>query len=140
MITVELHRTVKGFSLAQRTVTAIVRGVCRGERIVEGRFSVVIVGDRAIQKIHQSYLRRNTVTDIITFSLESDRIDAEIYINAAEARRQARLHGVSVSNEFRRLVVHGVLHAAGYDDTTPRKRKRMFDVQERYVRELIPTY
>lgn len=139
MITVDVHREVKGFRLTTQAVTALVSGVCRREGISNAKFSVVIVGDRSIQKIHKTYLRQNTITDIITFSFESNRIDAEIYINVHQAQRQAKQYGVTIPNELRRLVVHGVLHAAGYDDTTPRKRKKMFDVQERYVRELIPS-
>lgn len=139
MITVDVHREVKGFSLTTQAVTALVRGVCRREGISQAQFSVVIVGDRSIQKIHKTFLRHNTVTDIITFSLETNHIDSEIYINIEQAKRQAQQYGVTIPNELRRLIIHGVLHAAGYDDTTPRERKKMFDVQERYVRELIPS-
>ena len=32
-----------------------------------------------------------------------------------------------------RLVVHGVLHALGYDDKRTKQRKKMFDLQEQYV-------
>ncbi len=139
MITVEVHREEKGFRLTTKAVAAVVRRVCRREGISTANFSVVIVGDRSIQKIHTSFLRHNTVTDIITFSFETNHIDSEIYINIQQAKRQAQQYGVTIPNELYRLIIHGVLHAAGYDDTTPRERKKMFDVQERYVRELIPS-
>jgi rRNA maturation RNase YbeY len=137
MITVTVHRAAKGFRVPERTVTALIKGVCKREGISNARFSVVIVGDDAMKKIHQKFLRHNTVTDIITFSLEAENIDSEIYINLPQAKRQARQYGVTVSNELHRLIVHGVLHAAGYDDTSPRLQKKMFAVQERYIREII---
>ncbi|MHB1048890.1 MAG: rRNA maturation RNase YbeY [Bacteroidota bacterium] len=139
MITVDVHRDVEGFTLTKQAVTALVKGVCRREGISNAKFSVVFVGDNSIQKIHKTYLRHNTVTDIITFSFETNLIDSELYINLQQAKRQAKQFGVTITNELRRLIIHGVLHAAGYDDTTPRERKKMFDVQERYVRELIPS-
>jgi rRNA maturation RNase YbeY len=40
---------------------------------------------------------------------------------------------VTVKNELTRLVVHGVLHALGYDDKRTKDRKEMFEIQERYV-------
>jgi probable rRNA maturation factor len=73
-------------------------------------------------------------TDVITFLIEKPPfLEAEIYINGNQARRQARLYKVTVKNEVTRLVIHGVLHALGYDDKRTKQRKQMFELQERYV-------
>lgn len=86
--------------------------------------------------MHKRYFGHDTVTDIITFPLETAGIDSEIYINVEQARRQSKQFKVTMKNELTRLIVHGVLHSLGYDDRTPSLRKKMFDVQERYVEDL----
>jgi rRNA maturation RNase YbeY len=135
MIHVELHRSEKSVRMPLSEVRRVAVVVCRGERISGARFSFVFVGTAAMRRIHHSYLHDDTSTDIITFSFESDSIDAEIYINVVQARMQARRFGVTIGNEMIRLIVHGVLHAAGYDDSTPHSRARMMETQERYVRK-----
>jgi len=109
--------------------------VARGEQLSGARFSIVFIGTAAMRRIHRTYFGDPASTDIVTFSLEKDSIDAEIYINVVRARSQARRYGVSVRNEMMRLIVHGVLHAAGYDDSAARSRARMMARQERYVRD-----
>jgi rRNA maturation RNase YbeY len=133
MIHVELHRSEKSMRMPLSEVRRVAGAVCRGERISNARFSFVFVGTAAMRRIHRAYLHDDTSTDIITFSFESDSIDAEMYINVVRARMQARRFGVTIRNEMIRLIVHGMLHAAGYKDTTPRSRARMIETQERYV-------
>lgn len=134
MIHVELHRSDTSVRMPLSEVRRVVTAVCRGERISSARFSFVFIGTAAMRRIHRTYLRDDTSTDIITFSMEQDAVDAEIYINVVRARSQARRFGVSIRNEMIRLIIHGVLHSAGYDDTTARNRTRMTAIQERYVR------
>ena len=64
-------------------------------------------------------------TDVITFALGVDpagTMRADIYICTDVAREQARVHGVSVREETQRLVIHGLLHACGYDHPVDESR------------------
>ena len=110
--------------------------VCLKEKVKNAELSFVIVNDRTIQKINKKFLRHDFVTDVITFPLEPKEIAAEIYINTQQAKRQSNENNVTVKNEITRLVVHGTLHAIGYDDTTAVNQKKMNLIQERYVSEL----
>ncbi|MGA9405903.1 MAG: rRNA maturation RNase YbeY [Bacteroidota bacterium] len=120
--------------VSKKTVGRVVSIVFKEECIPVGNISCVFVGDRAIKKINTAYLGHRFSTDVITFLIETQpSLEAEIYINMKQARRQARLYKVSLKNELTRLVIHGVLHALGYDDTRTKQRKKMFDLQEKYV-------
>lgn len=114
----------------------IVQVVCRKQNITDAEFTFVIVNDRMIRSMNKKFLRHDFVTDVITFPMEQNRNVAEIYINAQQLKRQAKENGVTMKNELIRLVVHGILHTVGYDDTTPTAKKRMDSLQERYVAEL----
>lgn len=122
--------------LTDKEIRKIINFVSKRERKKEAELSFVLVDDRKIQRINKKFLRHDYVTDVITFPLEEHKTNAEIYINVQQAARQARDYGVTLKNEMIRLLVHGTLHAYGYDDLTQRGRKRMERVQERYVSDL----
>ena len=104
------------------------------ERVPNGRISLVFVDDNAIKKINTKYLGHRSSTDVLTFPIEAPpTIEAEIYVNVKQARRQARQYRVTIANELTRLIIHGVLHALGYDDKRTNRRERMFELQEKYV-------
>ena len=65
-------------------------------------------------------------------------VTGDVYICAAAARVYAREHRVSLSDELARLVVHGTLHALGYDhpEGFGRTRSAMWRRQEGYVKAL----
>jgi rRNA maturation RNase YbeY len=120
--------------ISKKAVHRTVSFVLKKEKVSSGKISLVFVDDNAIKKINTKYLGHRRSTDVITFPIEVlPSLEAEIYINVKQARRQAREYRVSVANELTRLIVHGVLHAVGYDDRRTNQRKKMFDLQERYV-------
>ncbi|HTY10631.1 MAG TPA: rRNA maturation RNase YbeY [Bacteroidota bacterium] len=138
MVEVAVAFDCHDYRISKRAIEGIVALVLAKEGISRGKISCVFVGDASIKKINTAYLGHRFSTDVITFLIETrPSLEAEIYINLKQARRQARQYRVSMKNELTRLVVHGVLHALGYDDKRTKQRKKMFEVQERYV-ELCP--
>lgn len=113
-----------------------VSNVFKGENI--SRFSVIIVylDDAEIQEMNKKYLEHDYVTDVISFLIDKDETDGEIYIGAQQAQRQADEYGVSITNEILRLAAHGALHLAGYDDATPETRAEMHKLENKYISEL----
>ena len=134
MVEVAVSFDCKEYRISKKEVGRIAAFVFKKEQVFTGKISFVFVDDIAIKKINTAYLGHRFNTDVITFLIETHPfLEAEIYINVKQARRQARLYTVSVKNEVTRLVVHGVLHTLGYDDKRTKQRKIMFELQERYV-------
>lgn len=134
MVEVDVLYDCQDYRVSKRVIGQIVSFVFKQERIPGGKISCVFVDDKAIKKINTAYLGHRFNTDVITFLIETQPfLEAEIYINTKQARRQARLYKVTVKNELTRLVIHGVLHALGYEDKRTKQRKKMFELQERYV-------
>ena len=136
MISVSLTKAFRSLRISLKEVQHIVFFVCKKENVRHAELSFVIIDDGAMRAINKNFLRHNYITDVITFPLEEQGVSAEIYINARQLRRQAKGNKVSVKNEMTRLLVHGTLHAIGYDDTKPLNKRKMFAVQERYVKQL----
>ncbi len=101
--------------------------------------SVTFLDDAAITPLNERWLDREGATDVISFGLGSAPLVADVYVSVETARRNAARFGVRPREELLRLVVHGVLHAAGYDhpDDETRASSEMFELQERVVDLLL---
>lgn len=90
--------------------------------IQEGRkislVDFVFTDDEEIIAINREFLKHNYFTDVITFDYSSDdHVAGEIYISTETVRRNAKEYGTTAVGEFRRIMVHGVLHLCGYGDS-----------------------
>lgn len=96
----------------------------------DGQVHVSVVDDPAIRRLNARYLRKRASTDVLAFDLRapgpSDLI-GEVIVCADAARRQAKRAGVPVALELDLLVVHGLLHLAGWDDHEPREARLMHE-------------
>jgi probable rRNA maturation factor len=109
-----------------------------GGRVAE--LSVAIVGDRKMAELHESFMGIEGPTDVLTFELDHDargRVTAgEVVVNAQEATRRAREHGVAVADELLLYAVHGLLHLSGYDDTTKMAYAKMHRKEDQILTRL----
>jgi probable rRNA maturation factor len=91
---------------------------------------VTVVDDRRIRALNTRYLGIRRATDVLAFDLAGPgpgRLWGEVIVSAETAARQARRIGVPLASELDLLVVHGLLHLAGYDDHEPRRARRMHE-------------
>lgn len=89
--------------------------------------SLMIVDDEGIQTINRDYLRRNRPTNVIAFSLtEGDFGDVnpgvlgDVVVSVETAAREARAAQIPVEDAILYLIIHGILHLAGYDHEGPK--------------------
>ena len=80
-----------------------------------------------IHNVNKEFLNHNCSTDIITFNYSGSHfeLDGEIFISIDDAKISARNYKVSLSKEFTRLIIHGILHLKGYDDIKKNDRVKM---------------
>lgn len=88
---------------------------------------IILQSDEELLALNKSALKHDFYTDIITFELErtEEMIESEIYLSIDRAKENAERFGSDLRNELRRLVIHGILHLAGYTDKKPAAKKRM---------------
>lgn len=107
-------------------IALLARDVIREEGKTADNISVVLVDDNFLLDVNRKFLNHNYRTDVITFDLGEDGIiEGEVYISIDRAQVQARRFKVSLERETVRLVVHGILHLAGWDDKTRAEKIRM---------------
>jgi rRNA maturation RNase YbeY len=94
--------------------------VIGNEKKLPGSLNFVFCSDEYLHKLNVQYLDHDTLTDIITFDLSenADEISGEIYISIDRVKENAKKFTVPFYNELQRVMIHGILHLAGYHDKT----------------------
>lgn len=102
-------------------------------------FEVVYIfcSDEHLRGINVEFLDHDYYTDIITFdSGEGSSLRGEMYISTERVAENAQEHAVSFAHELCRVMVHGVLHLAGYGDKTPEQAAIMRAKEDFYLAKL----
>lgn len=100
----------------------------------DATLSLVLLDDSQIQALNQEYRAKDAPTDVLTFPDGTDGHLGDVFVSLPTCERQAEAYGHSVDRELGFLVVHGLLHALGYDHHTDDDEQVMFDLQERILR------
>ena len=79
---------------------------------VQGEVDVLVSGNQRLRQLNRRFRRKNKPTDVLSFPRPSG---GDIAISAQIAHDNARLYGHSIAEELKILVLHGMLHLAGYD-------------------------
>ncbi|MGH9415892.1 MAG: rRNA maturation RNase YbeY [Terriglobales bacterium] len=82
---------------------------------LRGTVSVRLMDDAAIRALNRRFLGHDWPTDALSFPSAQRPHVGDLAVSVATARRQARQHGHALDVELRILLLHGLLHLAGYD-------------------------
>jgi probable rRNA maturation factor len=85
---------------------------------LRGQVTVLLTTDASIRGLNRRFRGKNKATDVLSFPAEgrgSEGIAGDLAISVTTALGQAGEQGHSVSTEIKVLILHGLLHLAGYD-------------------------
>jgi len=86
--------------------------------ITDKYFELIIVDNKTIQELNQKYRNINKPTDVLSFPLNAN-LDympiGTIIISADKVLEKSKELGHSKEDEFKLLLIHGLLHLIGYD-------------------------
>ena len=85
------------------------------------------------------YLQHNYFTDIITFDNATVpfTINGDVFISIDRVRENSVYFQVSFELELFRVLVHGILHLLGYNDSTPDQIKVMRQKEDEYLQLFV---
>ena len=127
MTYVEVSGSVPRFT--QRQISSYVRKVILTlDKVAHldrelGAVSIAFVDDDAMRWLNRKFRHKNKTTDVLTFPADDSYADpsakgrpiGDIVISLDQARRQSIEQKHSLVTEIRYLILHGILHALGYD-------------------------
>jgi probable rRNA maturation factor len=82
---------------------------------LRGELSIRITSDAEMRELNRRFRRKNKPTDVLSFPAEGPELAGDIAISAEIAAANAAKLGHSLDIELKVLILHGLLHLAGYD-------------------------
>ena len=81
-----------------------------------GEITVRIVGVEEGRALNRGYRGKDYATNVLTFDYErTPVVVADIVVCAPVVADEARAQGIALGDHYAHLLVHGALHAQGYD-------------------------
>ncbi|MGC9470420.1 MAG: rRNA maturation RNase YbeY [Bacteroidales bacterium] len=122
----------------KRKVVQWIRYVLEKEGKKAGSINIITTGDREIERLNKEFLGRSYSTDVISFPMNrGEKIEGEIYISLDTVTENAKQFKVTAREEWRRVVIHGILHLIGYVDDK-REEQQIMREKEDYYLERFP--
>jgi probable rRNA maturation factor len=93
---------------------ALARFVNRTQRAagVHGEVDILLTGDAELRRLNRQFRGQDKATDVLSFPSQAG---GDIALSLQRARAQACEHGHDLLTEVKVLILHGMLHLAGYD-------------------------
>lgn len=98
-----------------------------------------------MQRLNRTYRAQDKPTDVLAFAYHEQMSDndpapnpdflGDVIISVETAERYAREQGIDFTTEINWLVIHGLLHLAGYDHETDHGEMRR--LERRLRKELL---
>jgi len=108
--------------------TELARFLTRAQRAVglRGEVTILLADDKRLKELNRSFRGKNKATDVLSFPayrdpqspVEIEDIAGDLAISIDTAVRQAAEFNHALEDELRILILHGLLHLAGYDHET----------------------
>lgn len=101
-------------------------------------FSVLLTDNSKMRELNKKFRNINNSTDVLSFPyMEKDSSYlGDIAISLYKAKEQAKTYNENIENELARLLIHGMLHLLGEKDYTQTDKKKMWEKQEKILKQI----
>ncbi len=112
----------------------VVKKIGLEEKRKLGEICFIFVSEKEIIRVNREFLKHDYATDVITFSNSLKiSVGGDIYISPGVVSLNAVAYGSDNYHELYRVMIHGVLHLAGYNDSTAEEREVMRGREDHYL-------
>lgn len=125
------HESLKAFKALATTYTSYVTDRFA---LAHDAVSITIVTKPAMRKLNHTFRGINEATDVLTFNGDESYL-GDIIICYAVVVDKAKQEQMSTTDYFVFTVVHGLLHALGYDHQTDKDYEMMIDLQDDIIKQ-----
>lgn len=115
------HTKISDFRVNKKSLTKQwLKKVAENEGRKIGQIDIIFCSDYELLELNRKHLNHDYYTDIITFDYADKQsvISGDLYISTDRISDNARKFNNSDEEELRRVMVHGILHLAGFNDRT----------------------
>ncbi|MBI72475.1 MAG: rRNA maturation RNase YbeY [Candidatus Marinimicrobia bacterium] len=122
-------------SIENKSIQTLIEELLTEHKIPQGSVSIILSNKMLLNKLKMDYFGLNQFTDVITFNLEDENepLEGEIYISIDDIIENAKIFEVSINEEFKRVLIHGVLHLIGFEDKNKILKDKMTKLENNYM-------
>jgi len=103
----------------------------------DARICLVFVNGRVGRRLNRQFRARDYPTNVLTFAYQArPSVVAEIILCMPVVRREAREQGKTLRQHLAHMLVHGVLHAQGYNHEHAGQSRKMRALERRTLAQL----
>lgn len=122
------------FKKEEHIIRSWLQSIAAQEHKKISELTYVFCNDSYLLELNRNYLNHDTYTDIITFPYqEGDNIESDIFISVDRVTENAANFQVTFRHEICRVMVHGLLHLIGYNDTTAEESQLIREKENFYL-------
>ncbi len=122
----------EGVKHPTRAVAADARTLLKHLGLPRAELSIVLCDDEFIRALNAQWRQKDEPTDVLSFAMGEGEdagltpdLLGDIVISVETAARQGAALGLSLDEEMRVLLVHGLLHLLGHDHIEPEDAAEM---------------
>tara|TARA_B100001758_G_C18361638_1_gene586100 strand:- start:719 stop:1165 length:447 start_codon:yes stop_codon:yes gene_type:complete len=125
----------KNISFNSSSIETIIKKILSKYNISDASISIILSNKTLLNKLKKDYFNLNHFTDVIAFNLEEkgESLDGEVYISIDDVSENSKEYRVDFNDEFKRVIIHGVLHLIGFEDNTKQAKKEMTTLENSYM-------
>jgi rRNA maturation RNase YbeY len=121
-----------------KAVRNLLEKVIADEKKIPGDLNFILTSDKEIRRINRTFLNHDYYTDVISFRYNTGKvIDGEVYISVDTVIENALNYRVSYRLEFLRVLIHGILHLCGYEDSTDMEKMKMREMEDYWISKYL---
>lgn len=136
---IEITSTQRTVRVPRAKIEQLIDLVTRREGVALEQIDLAVVGKARMATLNERHLRHAGPTDVLSFDLgpgPRGGLCAQIVVCSDVALRQARRRGHAAWKELLLYVLHGLLHAIGYDDQAAAEAEAMHAREDELLSEI----
>ena len=135
MISVTIHNDFDDkLKINKDAICKLSTEVFKREKFNNSQIDIILTDKKFLNSLKKKYFNMDVFTDVMAFNLGDDKnIDGEIYISIDDVLENSKLFSKTFNDEFKRIIIHGILHLCGYDDKTKAEKDNKTLLEEKYL-------
>lgn len=103
---------------------------------LRGDFTILLADNKRLRTLNRDFRGKDKPTNVLSFPADQDGYRGDIAIAYGVTNAEAKAAKKAFADHATHLVVHGVLHLAGYDHERPKDAKVMEPLEVKILNRL----
>lgn len=129
---IDIRFTYRNFTSLKSWLT----GIIEKHKLQGGAIAIVFVSDDYLLSVNRDFLNHDYYTDVLTFDYSGCKtVNGDILVSIERVKDNAIKYNVEFYRELDRVILHGILHLLGYDDSSAENMQMMRRIEDTYLED-----